>query len=63
MHDSDEDDKSLESQLTQDMEVKVNCVAAQLRDDDDYVDNTKDLLIQQIAIAAKMTQTTCRSWN
>jgi hypothetical protein len=52
--DPDDHDKHLESLLTKDLDVRVNYMAARLRDEDDYTDNTKDLLVQQLAAAAKL---------
>lgn len=52
VHDPDDTDRTLENAITEDMEIKVNYMAAQLREDE-YADNTRDTVIEQLENAAK----------
>ena len=51
--DPDDDDHELEKDLTGRMEVKVNYTAAELRDDN-YTDNTRDLILEDLKEAARV---------
>jgi hypothetical protein len=55
VHDPDYNDQHLETDLTTDMEIRVNYMTTQLREDD-YMDNNYDSTLNQIADAAKQDE-------